>query len=258
MTLGIAAIHFIAQELAQIGGNGDQVQSFEQSLDRFGSHTRLEGVAVLRTRLLILFLVKNLALFQPRILGVNYHIILEVDHLLQLVSFHVQKGAQAAGHSLEKPNVHNRSSKVDVAHALATHAAVSNLHTALVANHAFVLHAAVLAARTFPVLFRTKNPLAEQTVSLGTVGTIIDGLRLFHLAVRPGAPDIVGVGKADAHRGVIVDAVVVGLSSAVGVRCCSGVIHCCSPDRRRRSGGGSVSGVVSGSGRPGEPQPDRI
>src|SRR5262249_6198278 len=62
-----------------------------------------------------------------------------------------------------------------------------NLHAALVADHAAVLHPLVLAAQAFPVRDWTKNPGAEQAVALRLEGAVIDGLRLGHFAVRPAA-----------------------------------------------------------------------
>src|SRR5262249_42399288 len=53
------------------------------------------------------------------------------------------------------------------------------------ADDALVLHPLVLAAQALVILDRTENPRAEQTVALGLEGAIVDGLRLFDLAVRP-------------------------------------------------------------------------
>src|SRR6516225_8442112 len=65
-----------------------------------------------------------------------------------------------------------------MAHALAADAAVRDLDAAAVADHALVLHAAILAAGALPVLFGTEDALAEQAVLLGTVGAVVNGLRL--------------------------------------------------------------------------------
>ncbi len=80
---------------------------------------------------------------------------------------HVQQVAQPRGHRLEEPDVNNRRGQLDVAHSLAAHATVGDLHTTAVADHALVLHPAVLTAGTFPVLFRPKDTLAKQTVFFG-------------------------------------------------------------------------------------------
>src|SRR5262249_1652052 len=74
-------------------------------------------------------------------------------------------------------------------------------------------HAPVLAAGAFPVLFRAEDTFAEQAVLFRTVGAVVDGFRFFYLAEGPGA-NVVGAGQADAHRPVVVDAIVIGFTSA--------------------------------------------
>ncbi len=247
LALGVAALHLLTQLLAQVGGDGDQIQTLQQALDRLGSHAGFEGVAVLGAGFLVLLLIEDLTLLQAGVLRVHDHVVLEIDHLFQLVGLHVEQGAQTAGHRLEEPDVDDGSRQVDVAHALAAHAAVGHLHAALVADHSLVLHAAVLAAGAFPVLLRPEDPLAEQAVALGAVGAVVDGLGFLHLAVGPGATDVVGISQADTNRGIVVDAVVVGLGPAVGVGCGGCVVaHGGSPDRRRKSGGVSVFRGLSG------------
>src|SRR5262249_17690864 len=139
-------------------------------------------------------------------------VILEVDNLLQAGGFHVEQRAQARWHGLEEPDMHDRRGQLDVAHALAADAAVRDLDAAAVADHTLVLHAAVLATGAFPVLFRAEDALAEQTVFFRPVGAVIDRLGLLDLAEGPGA-NVVGAGQADAHRPVIVDAIVIGFTS---------------------------------------------
>ena len=73
-----------------------------------------------------------------------------------------------------------------MAHALAAHARQRHLDRALLADDALVLHALVLAAQALIVLDRAKDARAEQTVAFRLEGAIVDGLRLFDLAVRPG------------------------------------------------------------------------
>src|SRR5205807_6593361 len=122
---------------------------------------------------------------------------------------------QAAGHGLEEPEVDDRGGQLDVAHALAADARVRDLDAAAVADHALVLHAAVLAAGALPVLLGAEDALAEQAVLLGAVGAVVDGLGLLDLAERPAA-DVVRAGEADAHRAVVVDAIVVNVTGTHG------------------------------------------
>src|SRR4029077_7123959 len=69
-------------------------------------------------------------------------------------------------------------------------------HAALVADHAAVLHALVLAAETLPVGDRAKDAGAEQTVALRLEGAVVDGLGLGDFAMRP-APDFFRRRQAD-------------------------------------------------------------
>src|SRR4030088_236263 len=81
-----------------------------------------------------------------------------------------------------------------MAKPLAAYLRLSDLHTALVANHAPVLHALVLAAEALPVGDRAEDLRAEQPVALRLEGAVVDGLRLGHLAERP-RQDLVGRGE---------------------------------------------------------------
>src|SRR5205823_8646990 len=89
--------------------------------------------------------------------------------------------------------------QLDVAKALAAHFGERDFHAALVANNATVLHALVLAAEALPVGDRAKNAGAEQAVALRLECTVVNGLGLRHLAMRP-APDFLRRGQADANR----------------------------------------------------------
>src|SRR5204862_6563835 len=74
-----------------------------------------------------------------------------------------------------------------VAHALATDARARHFHAALVADHAAVLHALVLAAHALPVGDRAEDLGAEQAVPLGLERAVVDRLGLGDFAVAPGA-----------------------------------------------------------------------
>src|ERR1700691_1958692 len=80
----------------------------------------------------------------------------------------------------------HRRRELDMAHPLAPHARQRHFDRALLADDALVLHALVLAAQALVVLDRSEDARAEQPVSLGLEGTVVDGLGLFDLAVRPG------------------------------------------------------------------------
>src|SRR5690606_18932519 len=64
-------------------------------------------------------------------------------------------------------------------------AAQGDFHAALFADDALELHALVLAAQALIVLGRAEDARAEQAVTLGLERTVVDGLGLLDLAVRP-------------------------------------------------------------------------
>jgi hypothetical protein len=97
---------------------------------------------------------------------------------------------------LQEPDVRDRRGQFDVAHALAAHLGERDLNAALLADDALVLHPLVLAAQALVVLDRTENARAEQAVALRLERTVVDGLRLFDLAERPGE-DFLRAGDRD-------------------------------------------------------------
>ncbi len=172
-------VQLFAQRLREV----HQVELDKQLADGLGAHVGLEGAfTVLFAGGAIFFFGEQLPRFERSVLGVNDHVILEVDHLLQARGLHVEQVAQAARHRLEEPDMHHRGGKLDMAHPLAAHAAVSDLHAAAVADHPLVFHPAILAAGTFPVFLRAKDALAEEAVLFGTVSAVVDRLGLLDFA----------------------------------------------------------------------------
>src|SRR4029077_1094817 len=86
----------------------------------------------------------------------------EVEDLLELLRSHVDQVADAARHALEEPDVGDRSSEVDVTHALAANLGAGHLDAAALADDALVADPLVLAAVALPVLGRTEDALAEE------------------------------------------------------------------------------------------------
>ena len=119
---------------------------------------------------------------QRRVARINDHVVLEVDDLFQAGRLHIEQRAEPAGHALEEPDVDDRRGQFDVAHPLAAHATVRHLDPAAVADHPLVLHTAVFAASTFPVLFGAEDPFAKQSILFRPVRTIIDRFRLLDFA----------------------------------------------------------------------------
>src|SRR3989344_2830999 len=92
----------------------------------------------------------------------------------------------------------HRRGQFDMAHALAAHLRQRPFHAALLADHAAMLEALVLAAKALIVLHRAKDLGAEQAVTLRLERAVVDGLRLFHFAERPGT-DFFRRGQSDAN-----------------------------------------------------------
>src|SRR5208282_3184172 len=123
---------------------------------------------------------------------------LEVENVLEVAHGDVEQVADAAGQTLEEPDVRAGRRELDMAEALAADFAQGDFDAALVANHAAMLHALVFAAQAFPVRDRTENLGAEQAIALGLEGAVIDRLRLGDFTVRPGA-DFFRTRQADAN-----------------------------------------------------------
>ena len=65
--------------------------------------------------------------------------------------------------------------------ALTAYLLLCNLYTTAVADDTLIADTLVLATGTLEVLGRTEDALAEETVTLWLVGTVVDGLRLGNL-----------------------------------------------------------------------------
>ena len=128
----------------------------------------------------------------------------EVEHLLELARSDVEQVADPAGHALEEPDVRDRSGEIDVPHPLAAHLLPSHLDAAALADDPLVADALVLAAVALPVLRRTEDALAEETVTLGLERAVVDRLRLRHLTGGPVA-DLLARCQTDPDRVEVVD-----------------------------------------------------
>jgi len=102
--------------------------------------------------------------------------------------------------------VNDRSSKIDMAHSLASYAGVGYLDTAPVTDNAFEFCTLVLAATTFIVAFRTKDAFTEQPVLFRSIGSVVDCLGFLNLAKTPTA-NIAWTCKPNTCRFEIVDSI---------------------------------------------------
>ena len=90
--------------------------------------------------------------------------------------------SHTARNTLEIPDMRNRSSELDMSHALTANLLLCNLYTATVADDAFVADSFVFTASTFEIFYRSENPFAEKTVALGFVGSVVDCFGFEHFA----------------------------------------------------------------------------
>ena len=127
----------------------------------------------------------------------------EVDDLLERLRRDVEQVAEPARDALEVPDVRDRRGQLDVTHPLAAHLGARDLDAAALADDALEADALVLAAVALPVLRRTEDLLAEESVLLGLERAVVDRLGLLHLAVGPGE-DVAGSRQVDGEAMALV------------------------------------------------------
>ncbi|MCY1530064.1 hypothetical protein D9M68_652400 [compost metagenome] len=173
-----------------------QIDGVEQLANGLGAHARVEVVTELFEGFEVLLVVQQLALLQGGHARVDHHVALEIEHAFDVTQGHVQQQADTGRQGLQEPDVGDRRSQLDVAHALAAHLGQGDFHTALLADHTAVLEALVLAAQALVVLHRAEDLGAEQAIALRLEGTVVDGLRLLHFTEGPGT-DHLGRGQTN-------------------------------------------------------------
>ncbi len=157
----------------------------EQLLDRLGAHLGLEFDAPPLPLLAVLILGEQLLFLEVRVARVDNDVGLEVENALEVTKRQVEQVPDPARQAFEEPHMAHRRGQLDVPEALATDFGLCHFDTALVADHAAVLHALVLAAQALPVGDGPEDLGAEQAVPLRLEGPVVDRLRLGNLAVRP-------------------------------------------------------------------------
>ena len=146
LLLRILALHLDAKFVRQ----RFDIHALQEFLDGFGAHHRDELAGIFLLQLAELFFRQQLALFQRRVARIDRHVGFEVENALEFPQRHVEQVPDAAGQSLEEPDVRARAGQFDVAQALAAHLRQRDFDAALVADDAAVLHALVLSAQDIP------------------------------------------------------------------------------------------------------------
>ena len=198
--LGVGVRHVLA-DLDHLGG---QVHGLQELVHGLGAHAGVELIAVLLDRLQVHLIGEQLAALQRGHAGIDHDEGLEIEHALDLAQCHVEHQADARRERLQEPDVRGRARELDVAHALAAHLGLGHLDAALLAHHAAMLQALVLAAQALVVLDRSEDLRAEKAIALRLEGPVVDRLRLLHLAVRP-RTDHVGRCEPDLDRVEVLD-----------------------------------------------------
>ena len=110
---------------------------------------------------------------------------LVINDAFQLLGADAQQVTNLVRQALEVPNVNYRNHQLDVPHAFTAYFLFGHLYTTTVTNNTLVTDPLVLSASTFVVFHWTKNLFTEQTIALGLVGSVVDGLWFQHLTKRP-------------------------------------------------------------------------
>ena len=160
---------------------------FEQLLDALGAHQRDELVTVFHALRVVVVFGHDAELLQRRHARVDDHVGFEVQHAFDVAQRHVEHQAQARRQRLQEPDVRARRGQVDVTHALAAHLGLRDFNAALLADHAAVLQALVLAAQALVVLDRAEDLGAEQAVALGLERAVVDRLGFLDFTEGPAA-----------------------------------------------------------------------
>ena len=191
---------FLVSLVAKVIRHLVEVKFAQQRVQCFCSHSNYQLVGIVVRQLVvtfgkgllyyfIIFIGKQVTTFQWFTIecclsGLYHYITLIIDYLLQLLARNIKKCTYLVGQRAEKPDVGYRNRQFNMAHTLTADFLLGNLHSAAVTDYSFVTDALVLATMTFPIASGTEYALAEQSVTLGLVGTIIDSLGLCNLSVR--------------------------------------------------------------------------
>ncbi len=195
LDLELGAGHVVA-ELVDLDVEVDLGQQLVHAL---GAHERDELVAVLGALGVVVVLGHDRELLERRHARIDDHVGLEVEHALDVAQRHVEHQAEPRRQRLQEPDVRARRGQVDVTHALASHLGLRDLDAALLADHAAVLQALVLAAQALVVLDRPEDLGAEQAVALRLERPVVDRLGLLDFAERPRA-DLLRAREPDLDR----------------------------------------------------------
>ena len=116
--------------------------------------------------------------------GTDYDVFLVVDDGVEFLSRDTEERSHLGRQGAEIPYMGYGHNEFDMTHALAAHFLLGDLNSASFAYDAFITDTLVLTAMALEILGRTEDALAEQTIALRFIGTIVDSFRFEHLSGR--------------------------------------------------------------------------
>jgi len=176
-----------------------EIDRLQHLVDGLSAHAGIKLIAVLLNRLKILLIGEQLAALQRGHSRVDDDECFEIEHPLDLPQRHVKHEPDPGGQRFKEPYMSDRTGEFDVPHALAANLGLRYLNAAFLANDAPMLQALVFAAKALVVLDGPEDLGAEQAITLGLEGAVVDRLRLLDLTKRPRA-DHFGRCQGDPDR----------------------------------------------------------
>ena len=162
------------------------IDALQEFLNCLGTHAGAELAAVKLAVFNILLFGKHQTLLEGGVTGIEDNVLCKIEHLLQGLGRHIQNQRHTRRNCLEIPDVRNRRCQLDVSHTFATNLFGCYVNAALFAlDNLFAVRVLILTAHTSAIFAGTENTLAEQSTDLCLERSIVDGLGLVNLTVRP-------------------------------------------------------------------------
>src|SRR5574344_1234381 len=76
----------------------------------------------------------------------------------------------------------NRHNKLNMSHSFTTDFLFCNFNTTPITNYSFITYSLVFSTMALPILYWSKDSLAEQTISFWFICSVVDSLWLKHLS----------------------------------------------------------------------------
>ena len=176
-----------------------QIQFLQKVLDSFSAHLSLEGAfAVSSNGSLVFSFVQDLFLGEVGVSRIQDDVSCEIENSFQLTRSDFKDQSDTGRGTLEIPDMRNGACQGNVAHSFTANLGARYFDTALVADGAFITHLLIFAAFAFPILCRSENFLAEETIGFSLQGSVVNRFRFRYFAVGP-FEDLFRRSDADFH-----------------------------------------------------------